>query len=226
MKRILIIVFVGFAVVAFAQKSETRKVDSFSGISVSQGIEVNLKKGDRESVRVEVRGTDPANVLTEVSGAYLKIHMRSGRYRDGVHAVVYVTYVNLRKIHASSAGNVFVDGTIKTSDLELSASSAGKVEATVDVQNLEVSASTAGEVEVEGRAVRLMADAATAGEVDADDLEAQVVEAEASSGGTARVYATKSIRAEASTGGIVRYRGNPDRQHNSSRTGGTVRRSN
>ena len=92
--------------VALAQQSDVRSVGTFSGVIAGEAIDVYLKKGDKESVRVEVTGTDAANVLTEVSGGYLRIHMSDGRYKNRT-VKVYVTYVSLSKIHASSASNIF-----------------------------------------------------------------------------------------------------------------------
>src|SRR5690554_4490773 len=40
--------------VALGQNSEVRKVEAFKGIKASEAISVVLKKGDKESVRVEV----------------------------------------------------------------------------------------------------------------------------------------------------------------------------
>ena len=42
---------------ARGQESETRNIGSFSGVKVTEGIDVYLKRGDKESVRVEVTGT-------------------------------------------------------------------------------------------------------------------------------------------------------------------------
>ena len=224
MRKILFIVLACSASVAFAQQSENRSVGSFSGVKVSEGIEVYLSKGDKERVKVEVSGTDIDNVITEVSGSYLKVHMRDGRYRK-VDARVYVTYVRVDKLYASSAGSIYAENTLKVEDMEISASSAGTIEVEVETKRLEASASSAGDVELKGKTNYLVADASSAGEVDADDLQADNVEAEASSGGSVKVYALKSIRARASSGGGVRYRGNPDKQDNSSSSGGSVKKS-
>ena len=78
-KLIAIVLFFGVSVLAFGQESEVRSVGDFSGIKSSEGIDVYLKKGTKESVRVEVSGTSLSNVLTEVSGDFLKIHMRENR---------------------------------------------------------------------------------------------------------------------------------------------------
>ena len=210
---------------AVGQQGETREVGSFSGVKAAEGIDVFLKHGDKEQVRVEVTGTEPSNVITEVSGAYLKIHMRDGRYRK-VDAKVYVTYVNLNKLSASSAGSIFSDGVLQANSLEMSASSAGSIEVTIEAGSAEVSSSSAGDVELKGRAGEISVDASSAGEIDAYDLEADEVEAEASSGGSVKVNVRKSLHARASSGGSIRYRGNPDRSNTNSSSGGSVRKTN
>jgi len=210
----------------WAQETQTRSVGAFSGVKVAEGIDVYLIKGDKESARVEVTGTGLENVITEVSGSYLKVHMRDGNYRGHVSAKVYVTYVKINKLSASSAGSIFSEGTINTDDLEISSSSAGNVEVTINARGVEVSASSAGEVELKGKAKSVDADASSAGEVDAYDLDAERVEAKASSGGSVKVTASNELDANASSGGSIRYRGNPDKSITNSSSGGSVKKSN
>lgn len=210
---------------ALAQQTETREPDTFSGVKVAEGIDVYLRQGDKELVKVEVTGTEPANIITEVSGSYLKIHMRDGRYRT-VDAKVYVTYVELSKLSASSAGSIFSEGTIKAGSLEISASSAGSIEVTIDAESVDVSASSAGDVELKGKAESIHADASSAGEIDAYDLESNRVDAGASTAGTVKIHVTGNLDAKASSGGTIRYRGNPDRSNTNSTSGGSVRKSN
>lgn len=208
-----------------AQETETRNVGAFTGVKAAEGIDVYLKKGDKESVRVEVTGTDPSNIITEISGSYLKIHMKDGRYRS-VDAKVYVTYVQLDKLSASSAGSIYSDGPLKANSMEISASSAGSIEVSIDAISAEVSASSAGDVELKGNAGSISVDASSAGEIDAYDLEAERVEAEASSGGSVKVNVTQNLNAHASSGGSIRYRGNPDKSITNSSSGGSVKKSN
>ncbi|HPM32435.1 MAG TPA: head GIN domain-containing protein [Chryseolinea sp.] len=227
MKNLLFII--GFALVvtfAQAQETQTRNVVSFSGVKVAEGIDVYLKKGDKESVKVEATGVKIENVLTEVSGSYLKVHMRDGNYRGHINVKVYVTYVKIDKLSASSAGSIFSESTISANALEISCSSAGNVEVSIDAQTLNVSASSAGEMELKGKTKSLSADASSAGEIDAYDLEAQNVEAEASSGASIKIFVSESIDAEASSGGSIRYRGNPTKSDTGSSSGGSVKKSN
>lgn len=210
----------------FAQERQTRNLSSFSGVKAAEGIDVYLKKGDKESARVEVYGTRLDNVITEVSGNYLKVHMRD-EVRGHVDVKVYVTYVNVDKLSASSAGSIFSEGTIEANSMEISSSSAANIEVSIDVSGeVEISSSSAGEVEVKGKARSLSAEASSAGEIDAYDLEAEIVHAEASSAGSIKVNVTRELRAHASSGGGIRYRGNPDKSNTNSSSGGSVKKSN
>lgn len=211
---------------AGAQETQTRNVGSFSGVKVAQGIDVYLKKGDKESARVEVTGTTADNILTEVSGSYLKVHMRDGNHHGNINAKVYVTYVKLNRLSASSAGSIFSEGSIRADELEIGSSSAGTIEIAIEAERVEVSASSAGEIELQGKAKNLVVDVSSAGEIDAYDLEAQTVTAEASSAGSVKIQVTASLMANASSGGSIRYRGNPGKSMTNSSSGGSVKKSN
>jgi hypothetical protein len=210
---------------ALAQTTETRVIDSFRGIKSSQAIDVYLKKGAKESVKVEATGTSLSNVLTEVTGSYLKISMREGNYKNN-NVKVYVTYVNLEKISASSASNVYSEGTINASNFEINISSAASVEVNLDVKNLTLDASSAGDAVLEGKAQSITVEANSAGDVDAYGLESEVVSASANSGGSVKVNVIKVLDAHAKSGGSVRYRGNPTKTNTSANSGGSVKKSN
>ena len=228
MKNLLLItsILVITTWVARGQESETRNIGSFSGVKVTEGIDVYLKRGDKESVRVEVSGTSLSNVITEISGSYLRVHMRDGNYRGNVQAKVYVTYVKVDKLSASSAGSIFSEGTIQANDIEVSASSAGSIEINLDATDVNASASSAGEMELQGKTKSLNVDVSSAGQIDAYDLEAQKVIAEAASAGSLKINVTNDLAAHASSGGNIRYHGNPEKSITDSSSGGSVKKSN
>ena len=223
---IVIILTMSGMLSAFAQQSETRNIGPFSGVKASEGIDVYLKSGDKEAVKVEVSGSVTlSDVLTEISGSYLKIHMKEGNHRN-IDVKVYVTYVKLDKLSASSAGSIYSDGKIKSGSMEISASSAGVIEIAVESDELSASSSSAGDIEITGKVRSLVAESSSAGQIDADELEAESVEVEASSGGSAKVFVTKKLDANASSGGSVRYRGNPEKSNTESSSGGSVKKAN
>ncbi len=224
-KSILFFLLSGLLFNLSAQEIEVRKVGSFKGVKSSQAIDVYLKKGDKEEVKVETSGIKLSEVITEVSGGTLRIHLDHGSYRK-INVKVYVTYLTLEKISASSASNIFSEGVIKSPSMDVSASSAGSVEISIESQRVSVGASSAGNIQLEGKAANLEAEASSAGDVDAYNLESEVVNARASSAGSLKIMATKELDAHASSGGSIRYRGNPSRTNTGSSSGGSVKKSN
>jgi Putative auto-transporter adhesin, head GIN domain len=207
-KLVSVVLFIFVVSFSFAQESEVRSVASFTGVKAAEAIDVYLKKGDKESVRVET-----------------KIHMRDGSYRNR-NVKVYVTYVSINKVSASSAANVFSEGTIRASSFSVSVSSAASVELAIEAESSSVEASSAGDVVLEGKVKSLEVEASSAGEIDAYALESEMVEAGASSAGSIKVNVTKQLDAHASSGGSIRYRGAPGRTNTDSSSGGSVKKSN
>lgn len=229
MKRIaLILAAIGISFgLAFAQQSETRSVGSFSGIKSGEAIDVYLKKGDKEAVKVEVSGDNLGNVITEVVGSNLKIHLRENSFfRSNINVKVYVTYVSLNRIYASSASNVFSEGILKSENLEIQASSAADIELAIEAKDVLVHASSAADIILEGTAKSINADASSSGEIDAYALQVESAEASASSAGSIKLSVSQALEAGASSGGSVRYRGNPTRTNTHSSSGGSVKKAN
>jgi hypothetical protein len=224
--KVLILVSCLVSAAAMGQKSEVRTIGTFKGVKAGQAIDVYLKKGDKESVKIESTGIDPEEIVTEISGSYLKIHMGNGNHRNMKSVKAYVTYVELDKIVATSASNVFSDGTIKSNSMEIHASSAATVEVNIDVNDLQVSASSAADVNIEGKAKTLDGEAGSAGEVDAYGLTAESATVSATSAGSIKVNVSSALDAKASSGGSIRYRGNPSKTNSNSSSGGSVKRSN
>ena len=230
MMKVKVLILAGCLVsgAVVGQQSEVRSVGTFKGVKAAEAINVYLKKGDKESVKVETTGTDLGDVLTEITGSYLRIHMKSDfRFGGKKRTVkVYVTYVSLDKIAASSASNIFSDGTITSDRMEIHASSAAIIELNLAVTDLRVSVSSAGEVTLEGKAKSIDAETSSAGVVNAYNLPAETADASASSAGTIKLSVTNGLNAHASSGGSIRYRGNPLKTNTNASSGGSVTRSN
>ena len=227
MKNLLLVALWMISVLAMAQKTDTRALKSFHNIKVSQAIDVYLKKGDKESARVEVTGGDAEDVVTEVTENTLRVKMRDSHgFFSKVDAKVYVTYVSLEKITASSASSVFSDGVIKANNLDIGVSSAASVELSVDATSVMVDVSSAGDAVLEGKATKVEVEVSSGGEIDAYKLEGETVIARSSSGGDAKISVSKDLDAHASSGGDIRYRGNPSKTNTHSSSGGSVKKSN
>lgn len=226
MKQVgIVFLFVIAAGIAFAQSGETRQLGTFRAIRTGEAIDVYLKKGDKESARVETENVSQSDVLTDVVGGTLRVHMRSGDYRNRGWVKVYVTYVSLDKLSAASASNIFSEGIIKVSTIDLSAASAASIEIQIEADNVTVDAGSAADITLEGKAKSMNVEAASAGSVDAYRLECEKVDARAASAGSIKINVTKTLDADASSGGSIRYRGNPSNTNTDSSSGGSVKKS-
>jgi len=148
------------------------------------------------------------------------------RSNDRGNVKAYVTYTQLDKITASSASNVFSEGTITSSSMEVYASSAANVEISIDAGDVQVHVSSAGDINLEGKAKTIDAEASSAGEIDAYNLTVESAEAGASSAGSIKLNVSQALVAHASSGGNIRYRGNPTKTNTNSSSGGSVKKSN
>ncbi len=225
MYRLVIFTFslIATFVAAFAQSTKTRQVGSFTGLKVLEGIEVYLEQGEKESIRLQVWGTEAENVRTELHDDVLKIYLNPGTYRN-VKVMAYVTYKELNRVFAGSGARISADKALHTDFLFIRAGSGARITLPVAVNQVEVNVSSSADVELEGQARLLLAVITSSGNLQALNLRAEQVKVQAESAGTARVFAQKELIAEAHTAADIRYRGNPERSVIHSLTAGIIRR--
>jgi hypothetical protein len=234
-----------FGLQLMAQTSETRNLEAFETVSVSQGIEAYLSKGSSESVRIEIDGNiELDEVLTEIDGGgNLRIHLDGNNYRN-VEVEVYLTYVTLEGLKASSAGSIEVldkvtcncsfevdvssageiEVNVRAEEASLEASSAGNMDIQVEADEIEAAASSAGDIDIVGRAGEFEAKVSSSGDISAYDLTCDKADLRASSGGSIKVSVEEEIVARASSGGSISYRGNPQYADKQSSSGGSIRK--
>lgn len=222
-KSILLFVFGVFILSAVAQQREDRNLDSFNELSVGEAIRVTLIKGTREKAEIIASGIDLEDVITDVSGNGLRIHLEGNNHRN-IDVQINLTYRELEEISISSAARVKAEEAITASSLEIEVSSAGGGELSLNTGNVEIEVSSAGNLELSGKADRMEADISSAGDLDAYDLQCQEAEIDVSSGGSANVFITNRIDARANSGGTVRYKGEPEKVFVNSNSGGSIKK--
>jgi len=223
-RYIALVILVAVCFTGFAQNSENRNPGPFEEISVSEAIDVILIPGDVEKIEVVARNVDLEDVITEVSGGELEIRMARGNYRN-TDVTVTVTYKKIIAIEVSSAGSVVTRGVLRSPELSILVSSAGDADLEIEVRELEASISSAGDIEVSGRSERSEISVSSAGDFNGRDLKSNSADVKASSGGSANITVSSEINARASSGGSIRYYGDPEKEHTSSSSGGSVRKS-
>ena len=194
---------------------EVRKIGSFTGISVSHGIDMYLSHGD-EAVAVSAEKLEHRDrIKTEVVNGILKIwyDAKTGfpvNIGDGKRLRAYVSYKTLKNIDASGGSDVSVDGTIKTSEFRLHVSGGSDFNGMIETENLRVNQSGGSDIKISGKATTLSVHASGGSDFNGFGLITEVCDLEASGGSDIEVTANKELSAEASGASDIHYKGKPN----------------
>lgn len=195
--------------------------DDFTGIKVSQGIEVQLTQDAEVSLSAEMDDNLHELLITEVENDILKIYFEKnvGKRKE---STIYLSMPKISSIKTSSGAEVNATNTLKVNDLVIDSSSGSEIDLRVDANSIESESSSGSEIDINGKCVSFSADSSSGSEIDADELHAKTVVAEASSGSDINVYATESITAKASSGASIDCEGNPEEKNIKKSSGGSV----
>lgn len=221
MKKLFLLLFVVSGLVSFAQKesvvndpnAEKRTLnESFSSISVSDGIALYLSKGNEESIAVSA--SDPKYMeryKTEVDNGVLKIYYDNKGINwtggDKRKLKAYVSFKTLQKINASAGSQVAMQTVLKENEMELVFTSGSNFKGEVDINELNASVNSGAEIEITGKADKAKLEASSGAIFKGYELVTDYCEAKASSGGGVRVNVNKELSVKASSGGGIRYKG-------------------
>jgi hypothetical protein len=188
--------------------SEKRNVGSFSGISVSNAIDVEVKIGTTASVEVEADDNIIEHIVTNVSGGVLKIGIENLHSIRNTHIKVYITNPVLKSVNANSSAEVKVLDVIKDDGkLSFHASSSADIEAEVDAPEVEAEASSSGSVSLSGQTKNYKAEVSSSGDIKSAGLLSENTDVSANSSGSAEVHASITLNADASSSGSIDYHG-------------------
>jgi hypothetical protein len=195
MRNAFILSFVAAAALACAQAraaEQARSVAPFTSVSNSGPVSVRIEVGRAQSVSVSGSDELVGELLTEVAGNELKIHMRhdtsrSGSQHDGLRVTISVP--QLTAFTMGGAGDTTITH-MSGDSLELRLAGAGSLKADGTVRNLTL--------EIGG-----------VGSIDTRELHAE--NANVNVGGVGHVKVFASTRLDATVGGVgsLTYYGEP-----------------
>ncbi|MCV9386220.1 head GIN domain-containing protein [Reichenbachiella ulvae] len=209
---------------AMAQEEETRSLDAFTEVSVGESIKVTLVKGSKNEAKISTTNTETENVLTEVFGDNLKIHMESGNYRNNEVTVVVTYSGEIEEVKVSSSARLNTKGVVKSEELAIKVSSSGRLEMELDVDRLKVDVSSSGRASLSGNANTQVIEVSSSGRYEGFGLESKGVKADVSSSGRIEVSVSEELMAKASSSGRVVYKGAPEKVDADTSSSGSVKK--
>ena len=220
MKRILFLLIGSLSLGSvLAQKTvikdpnvEVRPVKGFHGINVSNAIDVYLSQGDQETVAVsaaEIKWRD--RIRTEVVDGILKIWLdnKGFTWSSGNKKMkAYISFATLDKLTASGASDVYVDGVISGSRLDINLSGASDFKGAIKVSELKLDQSGASDAHITGSVDGLVTiESSGASDVKAYDLVAGSCNAHLSGASDIRITVNKELNVHASGASSLYYKG-------------------
>jgi hypothetical protein len=181
--------------ILYAQKRETRKVDSFTKISFRFPGKVYLTQGSPQKVEVEGSKEVLEELETEVESGRLVIG-RPGKWMDwnwddDDRVTVYITVPNIEALSVSGSGDMLGQNTINAENLNLNVSGSGSLFLDIEAKgDVEADVSGSGDIELKGKCRRFDSDVSGSGKV---DLNVAITErADFGVSGSGKIYAKGS----------------------------------
>lgn len=201
----MVLAFIG----AKAQtNTETRTLSAFDQLDVSDGIEVELQKGEKQEITITASGIDLDQIVSDVDKRRLELEVDGSKPKASAVKVV-ITYLQLNEIEVSSGAKVFVIEPIENKDIDLTVASNGYLEIEVKAENLMLEAETNAKMFVKGTAVNLDYNAFTNAEIDGEELVVEHAEIRTNTNASGVFEVTASLKGTAATRGRVNYKGDP-----------------
>lgn len=197
--------------------------EDFKEVRGSAGLDVYLTQGNENKIVVEADENLLQYISTDITNGKLHVKTSTNIGRSKAKKV-YVTFVELKSIEASSGADVIGNSVIKSKNLSLRGSSGADLTVEIFSQELTVKSSSGSEIEISGKSSSLKADASSGSEINAKDLLVVNCNAEASSGAEVTVNVNKILETHVSSGGNVNYYGNPTSVNSNSSHSGNVRK--
>lgn len=225
---LLIALVLGANIQSFAfstEKTETRNLKDFDKIKVSSGIDLFVRMGETEEVKVVADGDIIDQVITEVKDGTLKIYMKqNNNWNWGItkSRKVYVSVKELERLEASSGSDVNSENTLTGENLKVSASSGSDVNLEIHYKNFTLDTSSGSDARISGKTKNFEAESSSGSDIKAQDLESVICKVSVSSGSDATVNVSDELYANASSGADVRYYGNPQVKDINESSGGDV----
>jgi hypothetical protein len=216
----LALYFISFSPV-FGQNRITLELEEFNELHVTGGIDVELIPSGSKEMSITSRKGFPEQIQVNFKERELHIKVRPRIVKED-EISIRLPYSQLVKIDAAAGAVITSARDMKVKDIDLVASSGGKIELSLDAQNINAKVVQVSDIVLYGTAVSQNVSANTGGNYLAYDLECQDTYVNVSSGSQAKLTASRIIEASASSKGFIGYIGDPVRTNLKTSLGGEV----
>jgi len=221
MKKVVIILFFLSGMIN-AQNDITKRLGDFHEVRAYRGLNVELIKA--HNPKVVITGDKADQVVIKNINGVIKISLTLRETFSAQEVTVHLYYAeDLDDIVANEGSIIWSEGVIKQEKVSLKAVEAGTIKLEVKVNYLDVKSYTGGKVHLEGKATNQNVWVHTGGIYEGFDVKSEYIKISGSTGGSAKIYATKLVDAHVNLGASINIKGEPKEVKKRESLGGYVR---
>jgi cell division protein FtsB len=197
-------------------EEQTRKVESFSSISLRLSANVHLEQGEKQNLEIVAKSSTLEEIITEVKDGELIIRFHNKDYfwstfKPG-EITIYITTPEINGLVVSGSGDIIAENEIKTKKLNLGLSGSGNIKLSdLSADQVKSTISGSGNIHLAGKtaAEDLSVAISGSGNLKGLDFNADDVTVRISGSGNVGIQANKNLYVRVSGSGNVNYKGNP-----------------
>ena len=219
MTRVIILILI--FQVSFSQTEQKRVLGDFNEIKVYDGINVFLKKSNRNFLEVSCENTQ--NVVVINRSGTIKLKMNLLKKFQGENTVVNIEHKEpVFLIESQQGSKIIVRDTIDSSTIYFKTSSGGQINAQIKVKKVRSTSASGGVIKLTGSTSSHEAKAISGGIINASKVISAQTKVNTSSGGFCNAFGKEVFEATASFGGVINVYGSPNALTQSSSFGGQI----
>jgi hypothetical protein len=196
--------------------NQTRKVDSFTEISLRIGANIHLEQGEKQSVEVTAKSSTLDELITEVKDGKLIIRFPNKNifwndFRPG-EITINITMPEINGLAVSGSGDILADDLIKSKILDLSVSGSGNIKLKdLSAERVKSAISGSGNIIIAGKetAQDLSIVISGSGNFKGMDYSANDVTVKVVGSGNVGIEAKNNLYIRLAGSGNVTYKGKP-----------------
>lgn len=204
---------------------EMRDVEAFTKVSLQGSMDVEVRVGKEQSVKV-IADADVLEYLeTRVRGGELRIDLDcdGARACRRIHKLeVQITVPSLEGAEVHGSGDMYIEN-VKADrfDLEVHGSGDAIVNG-AELSRLDIDLQGSGDIQIEGSCNEVRMDLQGSGDIDAGDMQCKDAEVSVHGSGDVEVHASASADVSVRGSGDIVVRGKPDKISSSVRGSGDI----
>jgi len=192
------------------QQGKVRNLPEFNELNLGISAEVYLKQGSVQKVEIQASDKYLQLIETEVKGKSLQIKWTERNVSCSEKIKIYITMVDVNAIRISGSGDIYTEGTISTSSIDLAISGSGNINiGDLRTENISSAISGSADININGSNIvgKMTAAISGSGNIKAQDLPVKNVEVTISGSGDCKVNALETLQARIAGSGDIYYKG-------------------